>query len=136
MKPTRTDILDTNIILRFLREDHPEHFRRAKKLFRQAEKGVLNCYIDSVILAEAVWTLSSYYKTNRTDIATKFEMLLVQSWMVSEQKQVLLSAIHAYQATTMDYIDCWLLALSEEKNIFLVTFDAKLKKYQKKIHLV
>ncbi len=128
MKATKTVLLDTNIILRFLREDQPEHFRRVKNLFEQAEKGTLACYIDPVILAEVVRTLSSFYKVNRTEITAKLETLLVQQWMVNEHKQALLSALHQYQETNLDYIDCWLLAVSGEQNIPIETFDKKLQK--------
>ncbi|MBI5620858.1 PIN domain-containing protein [Candidatus Gottesmanbacteria bacterium] len=129
MKATKTVLLDANIILRFLREDQPEHVRRVKNLFEQAEKGALACYIDPVILAEAVWTLSSFYKVNRTEITVKLETLLAQKWMVNEHKQMLLSALHQYQETNLDYIDCWLLAVSEEHHIPIETFDKKLQKY-------
>lgn len=133
MKATKTVLLDTNIILRFLREDQPEHFKRVKILFKDAEKGMISCYIDPVILAEVVWTLSSFYKVNRTEITEKLETLLVQVWMVNEHKQTLLSALHQYQETNLDYIDCWLLAVSGEQNIPIETFD---KKLQKSIHIL
>lgn len=131
MKAIQTVLLDTNVILRFFLHDHPEHFKRAKALFERAENGLISCYIDPVILAEVVWTLSSFYKVSRGNIATKLETLLVQQWAVSDQKQAMLSAIHWYQETTLDYIDCWLLAISEEKHMMLETFDVKLKKQEK-----
>lgn len=128
MKPKRTVLLDANVILRFFREDHPEHFRRVKNLFQQAEKGMISCYIDSVVLAEVIWTLASFYKVSRLEITTKLEMLLAQKWMVNENKQTLLSALHQFQETNLDYIDCWLLAVSEAYAIPIETFDKKLQK--------
>lgn len=128
MKVAKTVLLDTNIVLRFFREDQPQHLRYARELFRQAEKGIVSCYMDPVILAEVVWTLSSFYKVSRLEIAQKLELLLAQKWMVNEQKQALLSAIHHYQTTNLDYIDCWLLAVSKEKHIPIETFDKKLQK--------
>lgn len=128
MKAAKRVLLDTNIILRFLRHDQPRHFGYVQNLFQEAEKGTTDCYIDPVVLAEVIWTFSSFYKANRGEIATKLETLLSQEWMVSEQKQTMLSALYRYQETNVDYIDCWLLAVSEEKHIVLETFDAKLKK--------
>ncbi|MBU1327151.1 PIN domain-containing protein [Patescibacteria group bacterium] len=128
MKTTQAVLLDTNVILRFFREDHPEHFRRVKNLFQQAEKGMIFCYIDPVVFAEVVWTLASFYKVNRSEITTKLETLLAQKWMVNEHKQTLLSALYQYQETNLDYIDCWLLAVSEEYAIPIETFDKKLQK--------
>lgn len=131
MKTAKTVLLDTNIILRFLRHDQPQHFRQVQKLFQEAEKGTIDCYMDTVVLAEVIWTLDSFYKVNRSEITSKLETLLVQKWMVNEHKQTLLSALHQYQETNLDYIDCWLLAVSEEKQIPIETFDEKLNKRQK-----
>lgn len=128
MKAAKTVLLDTNIILRFLRHDQPQHFGHVRNLFQEAEKGTINCYIDPVVLAEVIWTLTSFYKVNRSEISTKLEMLLAQKWMVNEHKQALLSALHQYQETNLDYIDCWLLAVSEEHAIPIETFDKKLQK--------
>lgn len=129
MKAIQTVLLDTNVILRFFLQDHPEHFKRAKTLFERAENGLISCYIDPVILAEVVWTLSSFYKVSRGNIATKLETLLAQQWVVSEQKQKMLSAIHWYQETTLDYIDCWLLAVSQTQAIPIETFDKKMQEF-------
>ncbi|OGG29906.1 hypothetical protein A2973_00225 [Candidatus Gottesmanbacteria bacterium RIFCSPLOWO2_01_FULL_49_10] len=131
MKAAKTVILDTNILLRFLRHDQPQHFGHVQKLFQEAEKGTIACHIDSVVLAEVIWTLASYYNVSRFEIASTLETLLVQKWMLNEHKQTLLSALHQYQETNLDYIDCWLVAVSEEKHIPFETFDMKLKKRQK-----
>lgn len=131
MKTQQTVLLDTNVILRFFLQDQPEHFKRVITLFDSAENGKISCYIDPVVLAEVVWTLSSFYKVSRSNIAAKLETLLAQQWMISEQKPAMLSAIDQYQETSLDYIDCWLLAVSEEKRIPLETFDVKLKKKEK-----
>lgn len=127
MKAVKTVLLDTNIILRFFREDHPQHVKQVKNLFQQAEKGTIDCYVDPVVLAEVVWTLASFYNVNRSEITSKLEILLVQKWMVNEHKQTLLSALRQYQETNLDYIDCWLLAVSQEHNFPIETFDKKLK---------
>lgn len=131
MKAAKTVLLDTNIILRFLRHDQPQHFGHVRNLFQEAEKGTIDCYIDPVVFAEVIWTLASFYNVNRSEITSTLETLLVQKWMVNEHKQTFLSALHQYQDTNLDYIDCWLLAVSEEKHIPLETFDVKLKKRQK-----
>ena len=128
MKAAKTVLLDTNVILRFLRHDQPQHYAYVRKLFQEAEKGTIDCYIDPVVLAETIWTLASFYKVSRFEITTKLETLLVQKWMVNEHKQTLLSALHQYQETNLDYIDCWLLAVSGERNIPIEIFDKKLQK--------
>ncbi len=129
-RPVR--LIDANIILRFLRRDDPSLSARAKGLFMDAEHGKFFCYLDEVTIAETIWVLTSVYKTKRGDIASMLEALLLHEWIVNPRKNTMLRAISFYRMSALNYIDCWLLAVSEEKHIPLETFDVKLGKRQKK----
>lgn len=124
--PTR--LIDTNIILRFLRRDDLSLSGKARALFLQAEGGAFVCYIDEVTIAEIIWVATSVYKANREEIANDLEELLAKEWVANLRKHTMLRAITFYRMSTLNYIDCWLLAVSEEKHIPLETFDKKLKK--------
>lgn len=128
-RPTR--LIDANIILRFLRRDEPTLAVRAKALFTEAQEGAFFCYLDEVTIAEVIWVLTSVYKTKREEIAHGLEALFVQEWVANARKNTILQALTFYRMSTLNYIDCWLLAVSEEKHIPLETFDVKLKKRQK-----
>lgn len=127
--PTR--LIDTNIILRFLRRDDPSLSSKAKTLFVQAEGGAFLCYVDEVTVAEVIWVATSVYKTKREGIADGLEQLLAKAWVVNPRKHTMLRALAFYRMSTFNYVDCWLLAVSEEKDIALETFDEKLKKKTK-----
>lgn len=129
-QPTR--LIDANVILRFLRKDEPVLSARAKELFTQSRDGKFYCYIDEVTVAETIWVLTSVYKTQRGDIASLLEALLLHEWIVNSRKNTILRAISFYRMSNLHYIDCWLLAVSEEKHIPLETFDVKLGRRQKK----
>lgn len=128
-RPTR--LIDANILLRFLRRDDPTLAGRAKALFTDAQEGKFFCYLDEVTIAEVIWVLTSVYNTKRDDIAHKLEALLAQELIVNARKNTMLRALVFYRKSALNYIDCWLLAVSEEKHIPLETFDVKLKKRQK-----
>ncbi len=128
-------LIDTNIVLRFLRGDDPILSNRAKSLFLDAKQGKFTCYIDEVAIAESVWVLMSVYKTKREDIAHGLETLLAKDWVVNPRKHIMLRALAFYRTSTLNYIDCWLLAVSKEKHISLETFDIKLKKKMGTINL-
>lgn len=129
-RPTR--LIDANIILRFLRKDDSSLSARAKDLFTQSREGKFLCYIDEVTIAETVWVLTSVYKTQRADIASLLEAFLLHEWIINLRKTTILRAISFYRMSNLHYIDCWLLAVSEEMNFSLETFDSKLGKRQKK----
>lgn len=129
VQPTR--LIDANIILRFLRRDDANLSARAKALFMDAQNGKFSCYLDEVTMAEMIWVLTSVYKTKRGDIASMLEVFLLHEWVVNPRKNMMLRAISFYRMSGLNYIDCWLLAVSEEKHILLETFDIKLRKRQK-----
>lgn len=129
-RPTR--LIDANIILRFLRKDDPALSARAKELFTQSRDGKFYCYIDEITVAETIWVLTSVYKTQRDEISSLLEALLLHEWIVNSRKNTILRAISFYRMSNLHYIDCWLLAVSVEKHIPLETFDMKLGKLQKK----
>ncbi len=131
MNTRHVRLLDANIILRFLRRDDSVLFGRAKVLFTEAESGKFQYYVDEVTVAEVVWVLTSVYKTQRSDIAQKLEMLIAQDWVLNARKNTMLRAFMFHRMSSLNYVDCWLLAVSEEKHIPLETFDVKLKKRQK-----
>ncbi|MEK7592132.1 MAG: PIN domain-containing protein [Patescibacteria group bacterium] len=125
-------IIDANIIIRFLLRDDPILSKRAKSLFTDAEDGKFFCYLDEVTVAEVIWVLTSVYKTNRDTVAHMIEALLVHDWVVNSRKNTIFRALSFYRMSTLNYVDCWLLAVSEEKHITLETFDMKLAKSMKK----
>jgi len=127
----KTALLDANVIIRFLLNDHPKLSLQAKKFFSQAEKGLINLYLDEVVLAEVIWTLSSFYKIKKTEIIDRLKTLLAQDWLVNPKKELLLEALGAYRRANLDYIDCWILVVSKSLGVTLETFDQKLSRKKK-----
>ncbi len=57
--------LDTNVFLRYLVPDHPDHSPRARVFFERIMAGALSVFtIDSVIL-EVVFTLQRSYRLSK-----------------------------------------------------------------------
>jgi predicted nucleic acid-binding protein len=61
--------LDTNILLRHLRQDHPQHSPKATALLLQIEQGALRVRLSDIVIAETVFTLQRSYKVPKADIA-------------------------------------------------------------------
>ena len=62
-------ILDASAIIRFLRTDHRDRFKRAQNLFEQAESGNVRLILPDAVLAEVVFVLVSVYTAKRTGVA-------------------------------------------------------------------
>jgi predicted nucleic acid-binding protein len=50
-------VVDTNVILRYLLADHPEHFARASEFMAGLKSGNQTAYIPESVLAECVFVL-------------------------------------------------------------------------------
>ncbi|KKU92012.1 MAG: hypothetical protein UY21_C0007G0031 [Microgenomates group bacterium GW2011_GWA1_48_10] len=121
-------LLDTNIILRYLRNDDAFLSPKAKKFFDLAQNGQLELYIDEIVIAEVIWVNKSVYKARPLVTLKTIQDLLSFNWIKNPRKQIILSALSlAISNPSLNYVDCWLYCLSKEENLPLQTFDQKLK---------
>ncbi len=116
--------IDTNIIIRFLMQDHDEMFERACNILNSNN----NIFILNEVVAEAVFVLSSVYEIDRKDICSKLTDLLSMQRIIMHDKNLILRAFEIFGENNMDFIDCILCAVSEH-NKTVVTFDKKVNKY-------
>jgi hypothetical protein len=62
-------ILDTNLLVRFLKNDHPKMSSAAADLFLQSASGKVELHLDPTIVAETAFVLTSFYKQDRAEVA-------------------------------------------------------------------
>ncbi len=74
----KTILLNANVVIRFFLNDHPKLSLQSKKIFSRSEKGLIKLYLDEVVLAEIIRTLSSFYKIRKTEIIEHFKTLIAQ----------------------------------------------------------
>ena len=63
-------LVDTNLIVRYLVQDHDKHARAAGKLFDACDRGDVVIVVLPVVLAECVFVLESFYRHPRAAIAS------------------------------------------------------------------
>jgi predicted nucleic acid-binding protein len=63
-----TAFLDTNVILRHLLGDHPEHSPRSTAYLRRVEAGELQVQTADTVIFETVFTLERFYKLKKESI--------------------------------------------------------------------
>ena len=121
--------IDSNVLLRFLRADHPEHSPAAKGVFEAAAAGRCVIVLDAIVIAEAVWVLSSFYKTERGEIASALSGLIVQPGIECMDGEAVSDALDRFAAQNLDFIDCYLASRSVAGREAIVTFDGDFRKF-------
>lgn len=123
-----TILVDTNIILRFLLRDDEALFALAESVFNKAESGNAKIYIDELVVAEVIWTLTSFYKQPKKEVANLLTKLVNQKWITNPRKKLILKALRLCSTTNLSYIDCWLIEVARKAKMPLQTFDESLQK--------
>lgn len=122
-------ILDANVLVRFLVQDVPQQAKAARKLVEQAESGALLLVVDPMIIAEAVYVLTSFYKKPREAVADAL-MGFVQSDGVSvAEESRLVDALRRFQRSSVDFADAWLAATAAETHREVASFDRDLDRF-------
>lgn len=125
MPPPAAHLLDTNILLRYLIGDSPAQAARATALMERLERGAERAELMETVLAEAVWTLESFYKVPRPEIAEKVAAILAFPGIRAQGKGVLVTALARFGTSSADFVDCLLAARARQKGVMVYSFDAR-----------
>lgn len=125
MKPDSI-FIDTNLFLRYLTDDVPAQADAVEDLLRKAEQGRSRLVTNSMVIAEIVWTLESYYKLEQDDIQNKVLAILSTPGLEISDNNLVLKAIIWYADKNVDFIDAYNAAWMEQEGIEKIyTFDQK-----------
>jgi predicted nucleic-acid-binding protein len=119
-------IIDANVILRYLLQDHQELYKKAEEIFNRILLGELKAFIPTFIVAEVVYVLQKVYKVDRPTISQVLTELLKPKGVKTENKKILFEALRIYAQRNLDFADCLLCAYSKNYEIF--SFDKDLEK--------
>ena len=113
-------LVDANVILRYLLNDNQEMAQQAKAVI---EGGA---YTKPEIIAEVVYVLKGVYHATRADIRV-FIREMLNSVRCAESEAVA-HAVDVYADTSLDFVDCLLIAyhVLDKEDVF--TFDKNLAK--------
>ena len=120
--------LDTNVLMRYLVQDHPQQSRLASHLLEKLDAQNETCFIGDIVLCELVWVLESCYHFSRKEIADTLTRVLLVAFFSFEEKEDILKATELYRQKKGDFAD-YLLGLRAVRNgaSKVFTFDRALK---------
>lgn len=115
------NLIDTNLIIRFLVNDRPAKVAKVEKLLKNKDNQ--NILLDTVI-AEIIWVLGSYYTLDKLDIIKKIKALIHVDTI--ECNAFLINrALTLWEENNISYIDSYLASVAELGNMTLYTYDRK-----------
>ncbi len=108
MIPTiRKFFIDTNIFLRYLTKDDPVQFPRCRNLFKKAQDGEVLLVTSTLVIAEMIWTLASYYRVSKEQIIEKVSIIIGSDAVQIPDKDLVAEALLLYGRKNVDYIDAY-----------------------------
>lgn len=122
-------LVDTNLIVRYLVQDHEKHARAAGRLFDACDRGDLVIGVLPVVLAECVFVLESFYRHPRADIASALGRLISSPGVEIGDVTVHLDALKRYKGTKAHFVDCVIAATAAAKDTPVATFDQDFRKF-------
>lgn len=123
-------LVDANVLLRFLAGQPPAQAEGAKKLFLRAANGAAVLELVPFIVAEAFYTLTSFYKVERKEAAGQLLTLLQQPGIKVRDEYAVLTALAALEFTNVSFADAYLAALAEQEKVAVASFDRDFDKFK------
>lgn len=95
------------IFLRYLTDDVPDQARAAEALFRRAAAGEVQLVTNSLVLAEIVWVLESYYCLTKPAVQERALAVAYMEGLDLPGRETVTEALLAYAETGVDYADAY-----------------------------
>ena len=118
--------VDTNVFLRFLTNDDPVKAKHADRLFRDAVSGKIALTTSLLVIAEIIWTLESFYKLEKHEIASKVEKILNTPNLECVEASLIFTALDLYVHHNIDFIDAYHAFHIKDRGLTrILTYDRK-----------
>ena len=111
-------LLDTNAILRYLLNDNPDQKNRVTELINAGS------FTTPEVIAEVVYVLLRIYKTTREEISWAIHCLILD--VKIDNIKAMRYALGVFNQTSLDFVDCLLIAYNKVFGIEVLSFDKKL----------
>jgi predicted nucleic-acid-binding protein len=122
-------LVDTNLIVRYLVQDHEKHAKAAGRLFDACDRGDVVIVVLPAVLAECVFVLESFYEHPRGDIASALGRLISSPCVEIDGAAIHLDALDRYRKTKVHFVDCLIAASAATENMPAASFDQDFRKF-------
>lgn len=113
-------LIDANVILRYLLKDHPLMSEEARQVI---EDGAFTL---PEVISEVIYVLKGVYKISRNEIGETLIDFLDEVFV--ENQEAVYEALVLFSETSLDFVDCVLIARHKILGDEIISFDKKLNK--------
>ncbi|HOC30597.1 MAG TPA: PIN domain-containing protein [Treponemataceae bacterium] len=117
---------DTNTVLRYLLQDHPELSRTSTEFWERIRSGVSRAVITEGVLLECVYVLQRFYSVPRRKITESLSALLSYKGVAHTDAELLEQSLTLYGSCSLDFVECMLAVRHLQGDGILFSFDEKL----------
>lgn len=129
------NLIDTNIILRFLTADENPRFKGVYELFSRLEDNLEKVELKALIFFQTIFVLKSFYKVNRKDIYNLMNDIISLPGIYMEKKSLYKRTLEIFKTENIEIIDSYLLACMEQHpDAALYSYDENFNRFD--IHRV
>lgn len=121
-------LLDTNVILRFLLQDHKNYFKIASDYIKKAQQKQIEIEIIPEVIFELDYVLRGVYNLSKNEVVDILLKLVKTPYLKIENREIILNVIENYQKKAIDLFDIYLFYLAKNKKAEVISFDQDFKK--------
>ncbi len=118
--PGLSVLLDTNVLVRHLTGDPPDHAARATRFL----SGQRDLVVPDLVIAEMVYVLESVYGAARPTVAEAVRSILTFDAIHVADEDLLLRTVEVYEFGRLHFAESYLVAMAERAGIGVIaSFD-------------
>lgn len=112
--------VDTNILLRYLTNDFPEQAQHLENLIERSNSGEIRLVVNSMVFAEIVWTLQSFYKYPKDKIDEIVSAIVASEAFEINERDILLQALEDFHSLNINFIDAYIASWMQKKQLYKI----------------
>jgi uncharacterized protein len=124
-----TPFLDTNILLRHLRQDDPILSPKATAILERIEQGELSARTSDIVIFETVFSLQRSYRVPREEIAAALLPIIELPGIILPGKRQFRRVFDLYLTQSLGFADCYHVVLMQRSKLTeVLSFDTDFDK--------
>ncbi|MDX1996556.1 MAG: PIN domain-containing protein [Thermoanaerobaculia bacterium] len=126
----RSVVIDTNALVSFLTDRHPEQQDEVRRIFQAAVEGALRLVVPLSVLSETVFVLTKQYGISPSAVAEVFRQLLAEPRItVGDHFLDLDDLLSLWPDSLPSFVDSLFAAAVLRNGYEFATFDQKLSRF-------
>ena len=127
------DLIDTNIIVRFLVGDkNKKLFLQSKEIVEKIESGEKEVIILDVVIMECLFVLVKFYHLPKEEVIKDLEKILALPFVINNDKVIINEALNIFLSKNLDFVDSLIYAKAKFNRYGFLTLDKKLNRLDSK----